>query len=288
MLRLGIPKGSLQDSTIQLMAKAGYNFYVNGRSYILSCDDEEIEGVLIRAQEIARYVEDGVLDAGITGKDWILETESEVTEVCELVYSKASFRPVRWVLAVPENSEIKSVQDLQNKRIATEAVNLTRRYLAENNVTAEVEFSWGATEIKAPRLVDAIVEVTETGSSLKANNLRIVETILVSTPRLIANNQAFRKPPIKNQLENMTLLLKGAINSSGKVGLKFNLERKNLGRVRKVLPAMKNPTVSQLLDNAWVALETIIDEAVVRKIIPTLKEAGACDIIEYPLNKVIY
>jgi len=288
MLRLGIPKGSLQEATIQLMAKAGYNFYVNGRSYILSCDDEEIEGVLIRAQEIAKYVEDGVLDAGITGKDWIMETESEVTEVCELVYSKASFRPVRWVLAVPENSGIKSVQDLQNKRIATEAVNLTRRYLEENNVAAEVEFSWGATEIKAPRLVDAIVEVTETGSSLRANNLRIVETILVSTPRLIANNQAYQRQDIRNKLENMTLLLKGAINSSGKVGLKFNLERKNLSRVREVLPAMKNPTVSQLLDNAWVALETIIDEAVVRKIIPTLKEAGACDIIEYPLNKVIY
>lgn len=288
VLKLGLPKGSLQEATFQLFQKAGFNFSVNSRSYFPSCDDEEIQAMLIRAQEIARYVEEGIIDAGMTGKDWIMETNADVEEIIELVYSKASFRPVRWVLAVPDDSPIKSAKDLDGKRIATEAVNLTKQYLAKNGVKAEVEFSWGATEVKAPTLVDAIVEITETGSSLKANKLRIVETLLTSTPRFIANKNSYQDPWKKDKIDNIAMMLQGAINAQNKVGLKMNILRENVKAVINVLPSLKNPTISSLLDEEWVALETIIDENVVRKIIPELKKAGAQDIFEFPLNKIIY
>jgi len=287
-LRLGLPKGSLQESTLELMRLAGYRFYVNGRSYFPTSDDPAIEAVLLRAQEMARYVEDGVLDAGLTGKDWIIENDADVIEVCELVYAKSSLSPVRWVLAVPEGSPVQSVKDLEGKRIATEAVNLTRKYLEKHGVKADVEFSWGATEVKAPTLVDAIVELTETGSSLRANNLRIVDTVLESTTRLIANKQSYRDPWKKDKINNLALMLQGAIYARGKVGLKFNIPKAGVEQLRKFLPAMKKPTVSPLLDNEWVALEVIVDERTVREIIPELKQCGARDIIEYPLNKVIY
>jgi len=287
-LKLGLPKGSLEEATFQLFQKAGFNFSVNSRSYFPTCDDPEIEAILIRAQEIARYVEEGIIDLGLTGKDWIIETDADVQEIIELVYSKASFRPVRWVLAVPNDSPIQSVQDLAGKRIATEAVNLTKKYLAENQVNAEVEFSWGATEVKAPTLVDAIVEITETGSSLKANKLRIVETLLTSTPRLIANQNSYQDPWKKNKIDSIAMLLQGALNAQNMVCLKMNLRRAAIDRVREILPALKNPTVSSLLDDDWVALETIIDEKIVRNLIPALKRAGAQDIIEFPLNKIIY
>jgi len=287
-LKLGLPKGSLEEATFQLFQKAGFNFSVNSRSYFPTCDDPEIEAILIRAQEIARYVEEGIIDLGLTGKDWIIETDADVQEIIELVYSKASFRPVRWVLAVPNDSPIQSVQDLAGKRIATEAVNLTKKYLAENQVSAEVEFSWGATEVKAPTLVDAIVEITETGSSLKANKLRIVETLLTSTPRLIANQISYQDPWKKNKIDSIAMLLQGALNAQNMVCLKMNLRRAAIDRVREILPALKNPTVSSLLDDDWVALETIIDEKIVRNLIPALKRAGAQDIIEFPLNKIIY
>ncbi len=287
-LKIGLPKGSLQESTLSLMRKAGFNFYIRERSYFPASDDEELQAILIRAQEMAGYVHDGVLDVGITGKDWIMEKGVDVVEVAELVYSKASFRPVRWVLAVPESSEIKSVQDLQGKLIATEAVNLTRRYLEKNGVEADVEFSWGATEAKTPELVDAIVEVTESGSSLRANKLRIVETVLTSTVRLITNEKAYSDPWKREKIDNMAMLLVGAIQANAKVGLKFNVKKSDLENVQAVLPAMKRPTISPLIGNEWVALETIIDEHVVRTIIPQLKKAGAEDIVEYPLNKVIY
>lgn len=287
-LKLGLPKGSLQEATFQLFQRAGYNFSVASRSYFPTCDDIEIEAVLIRAQEIARYVEEGVIDAGLTGLDWILENNADVTEVCELVYSKASFRAAKWVLAVPNDSEFQSVKDLEGKRIATEAVNLTKRYLKENGVSAEVEFSWGATEVKAPNLVDAIVEITETGSSLKANKLRIIDTLLTSTPRFIANKKSMENPWMRTKINNIRMMLKGAIDAQSRVGLKLNCRRGDVEKIQDVLPAMKNPTISPLLDGDWVALETIIEENIVRKIIPELKEAGAQDIIEYPLNKIIY
>lgn len=287
-LKLGLPKGSLEEATFGLFQKAGFNFSINSRSYFPTCDDPEIEAILIRAQEIARYVEEGIIDLGLTGKDWIIETNADVQEIIELVYSKASFRPVRWVLAVPNDSAIQSVQDLAGKRIATEAVNLTKKYLAENHVTAEVEFSWGATEVKAPTLVDAIVEITETGSSLKANKLRIVETLLTSTPRLIANKGSYEDAWKKNKIDSIAMLLQGALNAQNMVCLKMNLRRAAIDRVREILPALKNPTVSSLLDDDWVALETIIDEKIVRNLIPALKRAGAQDIIEFPLNKIIY
>lgn len=288
VLKLGLPKGSLQESTFALMRKAGFYFYVSGRSYFPTCEDKEIESMLIRAQEMASYVEDGVLDAGLTGKDWIEENDAEVVEVSELVYAKSSFSPVRWVLAVPNESPIQSVKDLQGKRIATEVVNLTRKYLAQHDVEAEVEFSWGATEVKAPSLVDAIVELTETGSSLRANGLRIVETVIESTTRLIANKAAYQDPEKKKKIDNMAMLLQGAINAEEKVGLKFNIEKDKVEKLRSILPAMKQPTVSPLTDSDWVALEIIVNEYVVREFIPSLKEHGATDIIEYPLNKVIY
>ncbi len=286
-LKLGLPKGSLQESTFELMRRAGFNFYVNGRSYILGSDDEEIEGILLRAQEMALYVQQGVLDAGLTGKDWIIENNADVEEVCELVYSKTSLRPVQWVLAVPQDSPVKTVKDLQGKRIATEAVNLTQKYLAENGVEAEVEFSWGATEAKAPDLVDAIVELTETGGSLQANNLRIVDKILESTTRLIANKKSYGEPEKRNKIDTLAMLLRGAILAREKVGLKFNIPRAKIEELQAFLPSMRQPTISPLLDPEWAALEIVVDESTVRKFIPELKNCGATDIIEYPLNKVI-
>ena len=286
-LRLGLPKGSLQDSTFDLLDKAGYSFHVRSRSYFPSIDDDELSAMLVRAQEMARYVQDGVFDAGITGLDWISETKADVHVVADLIYSKASMRPVRWVLAVPEDSDIQSVKDLQGKRIATEVVGLTERWLADNGVEADVEFSWGATEVKAPELVDAIVEVTETGSSLRANKLRIVEVLLESNTQLIANKAAWQDPWKRRKIENLALLMEGAIRAEGKVGLKLNVRKEDLQGVVEQLPALRNPTVSPLFTEGWVAVETIIEERHVRRIIPELKRLGAEGIIEYPLNKMI-
>ena len=287
ILKLGLPKGSLQESTFSLFKKAGYGFSVSSRSYFPSTDDNELEAMLVRAQEIARYVEEGIFDAGLTGKDWILENDADVHEVMDLCYSKQSMRPCRWILAVPESSSIQGVKDLEGKHIATEAVKMTQAYLEKNGVTAEVEFSWGATEVKTPDLVDAIVEITETGSSLRANKLRIVDELLVTTPRLIANKASWEDPWKRRKIENMALLLEGALNAEGRVGLKLNCPRETLDTVLSILPSMKNPTISRLSDDEWVAVETILLETEVRLIIPELKEAGARDIIEYPLNKVI-
>ncbi|MCH7939782.1 MAG: ATP phosphoribosyltransferase [Candidatus Marinimicrobia bacterium] len=287
ILKMGLPKGSLQESTLSIFKKAGWNFIISSRTYNPYCDDPELEAMFIRAQEIARYVEQGIFDAGITGWDWVLENGADVVEVCELVYAKASMRPVRWVLAVPEESSIQSVADLEGKHISTEVVNLTRRYLEEHNVTAEVEFSWGATEAKARLLSDAIVEVTETGSSLRANKLRIVDTILESTTRLIANRRAFEDPWKRRKIENMALLLQSGIMATSRVGLKMNVTNENLEKVMAVLPAMKTPTVSQLYNGSGAAIEVIVEKTTVRDIIPSLIKAGASDIIEYPLNKVI-
>jgi ATP phosphoribosyltransferase len=287
-LRFGLPKGSLQEATIEKMAKAGYNISVSSRSYLPYVDDEEMEIRLIRAQEISRYVEHGYLDCGITGHDWVKENGSDVLEVGEFVFSKISRQPTRWVLAVPEDSPIKSVKDLQGKRIATEVVNLTNQYLKQNGVKAEVEFSWGATEVKAHELVDAIVEVTETGSSLRANKLRIVDTLLTSTPRLIVNHDSWKNAWKRQKIETLALLLRGALEAEAKVGLKMNIEQKRLAKLLQTLPALRNPTISQLSQPGWVAVETIIDEHIVREIIPALKAAGAEGIIEYPLNKVVY
>lgn len=288
LLRFALPKGSLQEATIEKMGKAGFNIQVSSRSYVPYVDDEELEIRLIRAQEISRYVENGHMDCGITGFDWIQENNSKVHEVGEFLFSKATRQPARWVLAVPEQSSIKSVKDLEGKRIATEVVSLTRRYLEKHGVKAEVEFSWGATEFKAHELVDAIVELTETGSSLRANKLRIVDTLLVSTPRLIANENAWKDEWKRQKIETLALLLKGALDAEAKVGLKMNIEQKNLANLLQTLPALRNPTVSSLGLNGWVAVETIIDEHVVRELIPRLKAAGAEGIIEYPLNKVVY
>ncbi|MCH7529283.1 MAG: ATP phosphoribosyltransferase, partial [Candidatus Marinimicrobia bacterium] len=284
ILKMGLPKGSLQESTLSIFKKAGWNFIISSRTYNPYCDDPELEAMFIRAQEIARYVEQGIFDAGITGLDWVLENGADVVEVCELVYAKASMRPVRWVLAVPEESSIQSVADLEGKHISTEVVNLTRRYLEEHNVTAEVEFSWGATEAKARLLSDAIVEVTETGSSLRANKLRIVDTILESTTRLIANRRAFEDRWKRRKIENMALLLQAGIMATSRVGLKMNVTDENLEKVMAVLPAMKTPTVSQLYNGSGAAIEVIVEESTVREIIPSLIKAGASDIIEYPLN----
>jgi ATP phosphoribosyltransferase len=287
VLKLGLPKGSLQDSTLELFANAGFKFSVQSRSYFPSIDDDELEAILIRAQEMARYVSQGAFDAGLTGKDWIIETDADVVEVADLVYSKASMRPVRWVLAVPESSPIKSVKDLEGKHIATEVVNITRKYLARNGVNASVEFSWGATEVKPPELADAIVEVTETGSSLRANKLRIVETVLESNTKLIANRASWEDPWKREKIESMALLLQGAINAQGKVGLKMNAPKASLDKIMTVIPALRLPTVSDLADNAWVALEVIVAEKTVRKLIPELKRAGAEGIFEYNINKLI-
>jgi ATP phosphoribosyltransferase len=287
-LRLGLPKGSLQEATIQKMAKAGFNIQVSSRSYVPYVDDEELAIRLIRAQEISRYVEHGYLDCGITGYDWIVENGSKVHEVGEFIFSKVSRKPARWVLCVPENSPVKSVKDLQGKRIATEVVNITKEYLKKHGVKAEVEFSWGATEVKAHELVDAIVEVTETGSSLKANKLRIVDELLSSTPRLIANHAAWKDKWKRRKIETLAMLLKGALDAETMVGLKMNIAEKNLPALLKALPALRNPTIASLSQKGWVAVETIIEERVVREFIPKLKEAGAEGIIEYPLNKVVY
>ena len=290
VLRLGLPKGSLQDATIEKMAKAGYNIQVSSRSYVPYVDDEELEIRLIRAQEIGRYVAKGYLDAGITGHDWIMENgvSRQVHEVGEFIFSKASRQPTRWVLAVPEESPIKSVKDLEGKLIATEVMNLTKRWLRKHGVKADVEFSWGATEVKARELVDAIVDVTETGSSLRANKLRIVDTLLTSTPRLVVNPLAWKDKWKRQKVETLALLLKGALEAESKVGLKMNIEQKNLAKLLQSLPALRNPTISGLSQTGWVAVETIIDEHVVRELIPKLKAAGAEGIIEYPLNKVVY
>ena len=286
-IKLGLPKGSLQDSTFALMKKAGWNFKVGSRSYVPSVDDPAIAARLIRPQEIARYVELGLLDAGLTGYDWIYENGADVVEVAELCYSKATSNPVRWVLAVPNDSPIQGVQDLQGKRIATEAVGLTKRYLADHGVTAEIEFSWGATEVKAPELVDAIVELTETGSSLRANQLRIVDTVLTSTTRFIANKDTWAVPEKRAKIEQIALLLAGALNAEAKVLLKMNAKKGDVASVCRVLPALHAPTVNPLGDPSWVAIETVVDESVVREIIPQLKAAGASGIIELALNKVV-
>ena len=288
VLRFGLPKGSLQEATVQKLAKAGWNVSVSSRGYIPYVDDAEMQIRLIRAQEISRYVELGYLDCGITGHDWVIENGSKVHEVGEFIFSKVSSRPARWVLCVPEHSKVKSVKDLKGKRIATEVVNITKRYLRKHKVKADVEFSWGATEVKAHELVDAIVEVTETGSSLRANKLRIVETLLTSTPRLIANRASWKNAWKRNKIETMSLLLKGALEAESKVGLKMNIRDKNLQKLLKALPALRNPTISHLSLPGWVAVETIIDEHVAREMIPALKAAGAEGIIEYPLNKVVY
>ena len=287
-LKFGLPKGSLQDATVEKLAKAGWNVRVSSRTYIPYVDDEELDIRTIRAQEMSVYVERGYLDCGITGLDWIEENNSKVHEVGEFLFSKATRRPARWVLAVPEKSKIKSVKDLQGKRIATEVVGLTKRWLKKNGVKAEVEFSWGATEVKAHELVDAIVEVTETGSSLRANNLRIVEELMSSTPRLIANKDAWKNKWKREKIETMAMLLRGALDAEALVGLKLNIKQADLAKVLKKLPALRNPTVNELSQTGWVAVDTVIEEHVVREIIPSLKAAGAEGIIEYPLNKVVH
>lgn len=287
-LKLGIPKGSLEHATIELFRKAGFTITTSSRSYFPAIDDPEIECMLIRAQEMARYVEDGILDAGLTGRDWVEESAAEVETLTDLIYAKQSFGKVRWVLAVPESSPFQSVTDLQGKIIATELVETTKRYLARNGVTAKVEFSWGATEVKPPVLADAIVEVTETGASLRASNLRIVETVLESNTQLIANRTAIRDEWKRGKLDDIRLLLEGAINALGKVGLMLNTLRADLPNVLAILPALQRPTISQLSDEAWVAINTVLDESTVRSIIPRLKAAGATGLVEYPLNKIIF
>jgi ATP phosphoribosyltransferase len=288
ILKLGLPKGSLQESTIKLFAKAGYKIGVSGRSYVPTIDDPEIECLMFRAQEMARYVERGVLDVGLTGKDWITENNADVVEVGDLVYSKTTANVYRWVLAVPEDSNIHSVKDLEGKRIATELVEATRRYLQRHGVSAEVEYSWGATEIKVPHLVDAIVEGTETGASLRAHRLRIVDTIVESNTKLIANRQAWADAWKREKIETVAVLLTGALEAEGKVGLKMNVPKAKLDHVWRELPALHTPTVSNQIDEAWVALEVIVDKQTARDVIPRVKKAGAEGIIEYPLNSVIY
>ena len=287
-LRFGLPKGSLQDATVEKLAKAGWNVRVSSRSYLPYVDDSDLEIRTIRAQEMSIYVERGYLDCGITGLDWIQENNSKVQEVGEFLFSKATRRPARWVLAVPEKSKIKSVKDLEGKLIATEVVGMTKRWLKKHGIKADVEFSWGATEVKAHELVDAIVEVTETGNSLRANNLRIVEELMSSTPRLIANKTAWKDAWKREKIETMAMLLRGAIDAETKVGLKLNIKQANLDKLLKNLPSLRKPTINQLAQDDWVAVDTVIDEYVVREIIPELKAAGAEGIVEYPLNKVVY
>lgn len=286
-LKLGIPKGSLEVATIDLFRRAGYNITTSSRSYFPSVDDPTMECMLIRAQEMARYVEDGILDAGLTGRDWVEENDATVVEVANLVYAKQSFGKVRWVLAVPEASAFHSVQDLQGKVIATELVATTRRYLAAHGVEAKVEFSWGATEVKPPVLADAIVEVTETGSSLRANKLKIIDTVMESNTQLIANRAAWEDPWKRGKLEDLKLLLEGAINALGMVGLMMNVHERDLTAVLEVLPALKMPTISHLSNREWCAVNTILEESTVRDIIPRLKQAGGQGIVEYPLNKIV-
>ena len=287
ILKLGIPKGSLQDATVELFRKAGYKILFQGRSYYPTIDDPEIECTLLRAQEMARYVEQGVLDAGLTGHDWVLESGADVVEVADLVYSKTGTGRARWVLAVAEDSPVKSVKDLQGKRIATEAVNLTRRYLEANGVEAIVEFSWGATEVKVPRLADAIVEITETGSSLRDNHIRIVETVLETNTKLIANKAAWEEKDKRSKLEQLAMLLKGAIEAEDKVGLLINVPRPKLDAILAILPSLQRPTISSLTDDAWVDVMVVLEELQARRLIPELKLKGAQGIVEFPLNKVI-
>lgn len=287
ILKLGIPKGSLENATIDLFRRAGFFITTSSRSYFPAIDDPEIECMLIRAQEMARYVEDGVLDAGLTGYDWVIETNADVHTVADLIYAKQSFGKVRWVLAAPESSPFHTVQDLEGKIIATELVEATKRYLEKNGVHAKVEFSWGATEVKPPVLADAIVEVTETGSSLKANKLRILETVMESNTQLIANKSAWADPWKRRKLDDIRMLMEGAIAALGKVGLMLNVECTHLEAVLAILPALKKPTISHLSDENWVAVHTILEETTVRTIIPRLKEAGAQGIVEYPLNKIV-
>ncbi len=288
VLRLGLPKGSLQTATLELLQRAGYAFSTRERSYFPSTDDEEVRAMLVRAQEMARYVMDGVFDAGITGKDWVLETQADVHPVSDLVYSKTSMRPVRWVLAVPEHSDIRSVQDLQGKRIATEVVHIASAWLRKHGVEADVEFSWGATEAKCPDLVDAIVEVTETGSSLRANKLRIVEVLMHSNTQLVANREAWKDPWKRRKIESIAMLMQGAIRAEGRVGLKLNARRDRVEQIIGLLPALRMPTVAPLANGEdWVAIETVIEERHVRGLIPDLKRLGAEGIIEYALNKII-
>ena len=288
-LKFGVPKGSLQEATVRMFKKAGFAISIGARSYFPSIDDEEISPFLLRAQEMARYVADAALDAGITGRDWTIESGRDVVEVCELIYGKQGLRPVRWVLAVPNDSAVKRPEDLKGKRVATELVSATKEYFKKKKVIVDIEFSWGATEAKVGAgLVDAIVELTETGASLKANNLRIVDTICESTTLIVANKASWKDAWKRKKIENIALLLQGAILAEEKVGLKMNVEAKNLSKIISLLPAMKNPTVSNLSKKGWCAIETIIDESVVRTLIPKLKQGGAQGIIEYPLNKVIY
>jgi ATP phosphoribosyltransferase len=286
-LKLGLPKGSLENATIELFRKAGFNIATSSRSYFPSIDDPEIDCMLIRAQEMARYVEDGVLDAGLTGRDWVEENGAQVVTITDLIYAKQSFGRVRWVLAAPEASAFQKVEDLEGKVIATELVETTKRYLQSRGVKAKVEFSWGATEVKPPELADAIVEVTETGSSLRSNKLRIIETILESNTQLIANSVSYQDEWKRRKLEDIQMLLEGAMNAQGKVGLMLNVKRDDLAAVLGILPALKNPTISQLSDQEWVAVNTILEESTVRTIIPRLKQAGAQGLVEYPLNKVV-
>ena len=286
-LKIGLPKGSLQETTFRLFKNAGYTIKLLDRSYVPAIDDPELEGLVIRAQEMARYVEDGILDIGITGLDWVLEQDAKVTQLTKLRYGTVGFRGVKWVVAVPEASQIETIDDLNGKKIATELVSFTKRYLRTKGIEASVEFSWGATEVKPPLLADAIVEVTETGASLRANNLRIIDTILESETVLIANRQSLKDEWKKRKMENIVILLEGALLAEEKVGLKMNVPRKRLDRVTKILPSLQTPTVSNLADNEWVAIEVIMDEQIVRDIIPDLKRAGAQGIVEYPLNKVI-
>ncbi|MDR1291104.1 MAG: ATP phosphoribosyltransferase [Planctomycetaceae bacterium] len=286
-LKLGIPAGSLQEATLELFRKSGYNISVQSRSYVPTIDDEEIECLLIRAQEMARYVAQGVLDAGLTGYDWVVETGADVVEVAELRFSKVSRRPVKWVLCVPDDSPVKTVEDLRGKRIATEAVGLTTQFLKKHGVEADVEFSWGATEVKPPKLADAIVEVTETGSSLKANKLRIIAEVLQSTTRFIANRDSYKNEWTKQKIDNIVLMLRATMAAEGKVGLMMNVRQEQLDAVLKILPALQNPTVSHLSSDNWLAVSTIIEESTVRCLIPQLKSAGACGIVEYPISKII-
>lgn len=288
-LKFGVPKGSLQEATVRMFKKAGFTISIGSRSYFPSIDDGEISPFLLRAQEMARYVADGALDCGITGRDWTIESGRDVVEACELVYGKQGLRPVRWVLAVPNDSKIKKPEDMEGKRVATELVSATSKYFKKKKVNVDIEFSWGATEAKVGAgLVDGIVELTETGASLRANNLRIVGTICESTTLIIANKTSWKDSWKREKIENLALLLQGAILAEEKVGLKMNVEEKNLNKIISVLPAMKTPTISQLSKKGWAAVETIIDESVVRTLIPKLKQNGAQGIIEYPLNKVIY
>ena len=288
VLKLGIPKGSLEEATVNLFARAGYQIKISSRSYFPSIDDDEIECMLIRAQEIARYVADGVLDAGLTGKDWVQENRVDVVDVADLVYSKVSARPVRWVLAVPNDSPIKTVKDLQGKRIATEVVNMTTDYLKKHGVTASVEFSWGATEVKPPKLADAIVEVTETGNSLRANNLRILDTLMESNTKFIMNKEAAKDEWKKNKVDRLILMLNGAMAANKKVGMMMNVPKKSLDAVMKILPPEVKPTLANLTDENWVDLTVILEEKLVREIVPDLKKVGAEDIVEFPLNKIIH